>query len=296
MPLPLACYALRSERQRASTYIEAPGPLRIWHLASLDAPTVAVVWSLSFAQAAGVHLPLWVPALIALGTWFVYVGDRILDAWRALGTGKIETLRERHFFQWRHRRVLIPLAVGAALASAAIIFGVMPPTLRQRDSVLAVAAVAYFSGIHVPGARPQWFGRLRSKEFLVGVLFTAGCALPTLTRLHGLARNGVPFALALLVMSGFAALAWLNCAAIDRWEAGGESAVESPAKQLAAGAVVLALASVPILPRLSMLSAACAGSALLLALLDRRRDRLTPLALRCAADLVLLVPVFCLVG
>jgi hypothetical protein len=39
------------------------------------------------------------------------------------------------------------------------------------------------------------------------------------------------------------------------------------------------------------LVAAGAASALLLALLDRLRRRLTPLALRAAADLVLLTPV-----
>jgi hypothetical protein len=268
-------------------------------LASLDAPTVAVVWTLSFAKAAGVRLPLWVPVLIALGTWFVYVGDRILDAWRALRADKLESLRERHFFQWRHRRVLIPLAGFAALAAAAIIFGVMPLTVRERDSVLAGAALAYFSGIHVPGMRPQWFARLQSKELLVGLLFTAGCALPTLTRLHGAVGDGLPIALLAMVMVCYAALAWLNCAAIDQWEASGREAsgglgTGRSARRIATGAFVLVLACAAIAPRLSMLAAACAASALLLAWLDRQRNRLTPPALRCAADLVLLTPLVCL--
>jgi hypothetical protein len=43
-------------------------------------------------------------------------------------------------------------------------------------------------------------------------------------------------------------------------------------------------------PRPAALTAAAAASALLLALLDRIRGRLTPLALRAAADLVLLTP------
>src|SRR5581483_3709138 len=149
MPLPLAGYAVSSERsQQVAIPVEAPAPLRIWHLASFDAPTVAVVWTLSFAQAADVHLPLWVPVLVAIGTWFVYVGDRILDAGRAIRSGQFDALRDRHFFHWRHRRVLLPLAVLAAMGSVALIFGVMPAITREHDSVLALAALAYFSGIH----------------------------------------------------------------------------------------------------------------------------------------------------
>ena len=46
-------------------------------------------------------------------------------------------------------------------------------------------------------------------------------------------------------------------------------------------------------PRISLLCAACGGSALLLAWLDGKREELTPLTLRCAADLVLLTPIVC---
>ena len=35
--------------------LDAPNPLRLWHLLSLDAPTVAAAWSLGFAKAAGVQ-------------------------------------------------------------------------------------------------------------------------------------------------------------------------------------------------------------------------------------------------
>jgi hypothetical protein len=293
MPLPLARYATTYERGRRSRAdVEAHVLLRWWHLASLDAPTVAVLWSLSFARTARVNLPFWVPVLVALGTWCVYVGDRVLDARRALDSGKLESLRERHFFHWRHRRVMIPLSACAALAAAAIIVRQMPATVREHDSVLALAALAYFSGVHAPGARrPKWLSRLQSKELAVGVLFTAGCALPTLTRLHAVPGGGV--SAILLAMGFYAALAWLNCAAIDRWESGDSSRVALPAGLIAAGAGLLALACAWFDPRLSLLCAACAGSALLLAWLDRQRGRLTPLALRCAADLVLLTPIVC---
>lgn len=303
MPLPLARQTTICERRDlAYAPVEAPALLRGWHLASFDAPTVAVVWSLSFAWAAGVHLPLWVPVLLALGTWCVYVGDRVLDARRAMRSGALESMRERHFFHWRHRLSLVPLAALGAIAAAGIIFRQMPAAIRAHDSVLALAALAYFSGVHAPGAPGQrWLSRLWPKELVVGVLFTIGCALPTLTRLHGPWRSGMPLLL-LGTMSLFAALAWLNCAAIDRWESG-EGLRRMLASGLApglapgligGGALAMALVSLPFSPRLSLLCAACAASALMLLWLDRQCGRLTPLALRCAADLVLLTPIVCL--
>jgi len=51
------------------------GPAGLVHLASLDGAHVAVAWSLGFAWAAGVALPAWVPALLALTAWAVYIGD-----------------------------------------------------------------------------------------------------------------------------------------------------------------------------------------------------------------------------
>jgi hypothetical protein len=95
-------------------------------------------------------------------------------------------------------------------------------------------------------------------------------------------------------MGCYAALAWLNCLAIDRWESARAFDVAWPAGLIAAGAILLALASAPRDMGLALLLAACAASALLLGLLHRQRDRLTPLASRCAADLVLLTPLICL--
>src|SRR5580692_6919217 len=149
MPLRLANPTFESrstgtcqDHRDTDAIFEAPAPLRFWHLASLDAPTVAVVWSLGFAWAAGIHLPAWVPALLALGTWTAYICDRILDAHGALRKGNVQSLRERHFFHWRHRNVLAPLALLAGSIAAAIIFSYMPVGIRERNSVLAVATLA----------------------------------------------------------------------------------------------------------------------------------------------------------
>ena len=58
----------------------------------------------------------------------------------------------------------------------------------------------------------------------------------------------------------------------------------------ATAGLLLAAVLVAFQPRSAALVAAGAASALLLALLDRLRNRLTPVALRAAADLVLLTP------
>lgn len=296
MPLPLAnppAQSRASSRLRPAggapvARLAAPAPLRLWHLASLDAPTVAAVWSLGFAWAAGIHLPRWVPLLLALGTWAVYIGDRLLDARTGMRSGAFHMLRERHFFHWRHRRTLVPLAIAAACAAAAIIFTCMPPVIRERNSVLAAAALAYFSGVHSRRQLPQVF--FLTKEFLVGVLFTAGCAVPVLSRWRMAATAGSTQWLLPATIVFFAALAWLNCHAIERWESGAASRIVALASLLGLAGVLIAVLLAATQPRPAALLAAGAASALLLALLDRVRGRLAPLALRAAADLVLLTP------
>ena len=157
---------------------DAPLTIRFWHLASLDAPTVALVWSLAFAWAAHIVLPLWVPALLVLAVWSVYVTDRLLDARAGLRDATLHRLRDRHLFHWRHRRVLVPLAAASAAMAAWIVFNLMPPIARERNSVLAAASLIYFTRVHTGREIFPRMSKLLSKELLVGLLFTAGCALP----------------------------------------------------------------------------------------------------------------------
>ncbi|MGD0347604.1 MAG: hypothetical protein ABSA85_12650, partial [Terracidiphilus sp.] len=159
MPLFFAPSPARDHIGNTHRIFGAPRALGFWHLASLDAPTVAIVWSLAFAWAGHVHLPLWVPLLLALATWCVYVADRLLDARAGLRVPARHTLRERHLFHWRYRRVLLPMAIAAACAAAGIILALMPPMARARDTVLAAAALAYFSGVH--SGRKAWKFHLR---------------------------------------------------------------------------------------------------------------------------------------
>ena len=282
---------------KAERKFDAPAPLRIWHLASFDAPTVAVVWMLAFAWAARVRLPAWIPVLLALAAWTVYVADRLLDASAALRARSLLGLRERHLFHHRHRKVLVPLALAAGCAAGCIVFTLMPAPSRERDSVLGAAALAYFTGVHsfrLPSFRGtserglSGNSQVIQKELLVGLLFTSACALPVFS------RAAVQGSLALWQLSAstvlYALLAWLNCHAIDRWESR-PSPLESGIPPVACTLSIAGLMVACILqPRPAALVAAGAASALLLALLDCFRGRFTPLALRVAADLALLTP------
>jgi len=271
--------------------------LRLWHLASLDAPTVAVVWSLAIAWVSGTHLPHWVVASLAITVWVIYVADRLLDSRRAVSTGCVEGLRERHFFHWRLRRVLVPAAGAAAACVACMVFAEMPAWNFERVSVVAAAALVYLRRVHFSdGSREDTRGlrsRLVTKEMLVGILFAAGCALPAWN------RAASPMGTLGLPVLAFGALAWLDCHAIDRWEddpsACGVSGVAAAACGLGLAEVAMATVLVAHEPRAAALGMAGAASAFLLGLLDRLRRRMTPLALRAVVDLALLTPLALLV-
>ena len=274
----------------------APYPLRFWHLGSFDAPTVAIVWTWGFAWPAHVQLPVWVYVLIALVVWAVYVADRLLDARTGLRNPEHHTLQERHLFHWRHRRVLLPLALAASAAACWLMFSRLPLAALRSDSVLAAAALAYFSGVHVRVEWPKlarFVSRFVSRESLVGTLFTAGCFMPVIW-LHPGPRS-LPASLwpLLPVVAAFAVLASLNVYAIGRWESErNDSRLFKLASALACAAVTGAIVLAHFAPRSAMLLVSSAVSASLLILLDHFRTRLAPVTLRAFADLVLLVPAF----
>lgn len=290
--------------------MDAPRVVAFWHLASMDAPTVAVVWSVAFAWEGGVQLAGRVLLVLALTVWCAYVCDRLLDARSGLQRLKEPAqaeLRERHFFHWRHRQFLAPLAAAAACVAGLTAMTFLPPFTRERGLVLGAAALVYFSGVH---ATPRLQREMRtlwpvSKELLVAVLFTAGCILPAWSRMHAAGAQELSHWWFWATAIYFAALAWLNCSSIARWESGDdEHDVESrgraahaqrrtnaqAALSIAFAGLLLAAIAGAAHARPALLLAAGAASALLLAALDRQQARLTPLALRAAADLVLLTP------
>jgi hypothetical protein len=160
------------------------------------------------------------------------------------------------------------------------------------------------------------------------VLFTTGCVLPALSRfMPGPSTPRWPLG---AVAAYFAALAWLNCSLIERWESQSRATTPKPAGSVSGHdfsravspaksewalapdgyacapskfsrsfppAILLALAGLLLAaffvltePRAAALVAAGSLSALLLTLQDKTRNRMTPLALRTGADLVLLCP------
>lgn len=272
--------------------IHGPLPVRVWHLASFDAPTVAFVWCAIFAWTARVSLPWWVLALIPLGVWSVYVADRLLDARRGIKSLDLDQLRDRHVFHWRHRRMFIPLASAAAVAAIFIVCEWMPRSIRENDSLLAAASLAYFARVHSKRAAFAPF----SKEFLVGVIFTIGCVLPTWSRAQF--SSTAPLWPLLIATAAFGLLAWLNCVAIDRWESRnshGSSIAQLGTLLCLAFSICALLLLCEHQAGMACLLVCASVSALLLARLDHYRDRLTPVTLRSAADVVLLTPALPLV-
>lgn len=287
----------------AGNLLDAPTALALWHLSSLDAPTVAVVWALAFAWAAHRTLPVWTPILLALVAWPVYIADRLLDVRSALRTAEPHPLRLRHHFHWRHRSLFIPCAALSACAAAFIIATCMPVAARERNSFLVAAGLAYFSGVHASRSFPHFLSRLLrpllAKETLVAIIFTAACALPTLGRTAaGSVHFALPLGRLMVAVFYFALLASLNCHSIERWESDqnafdGNLSSRSGTFAQGVGLAVAGLVLAGILSsnhRIAFLVGSGAAAALLLALLDQFRGRLTPLALRVAADLVLLTP------
>lgn len=294
--------SLRSESREQARFGRLTAPLRYWHLASLDAPTVAVVWGWAFAWVAHVRMAVWPLALLGLVVWAVYIGDRLLDARAGLRHPPGHDLRERHHFHWRHRRVLAPLAVAAGAAAAWIVRSRVPLIALPQDSAVAVATLAYFSGVHARFKLPAPVGRVLAvfgtRECQVGALFAAGCGLPAWSMYA--AGDPVwnsptaPARLLALPLMYFAALAWLNVRAITHWESGELRQNRLPigliGLGLAGSGLLLAVWTLPVQPRAAGLMAAGAASALLIGWLDRRREDIKPLTLRIAVDLVLLTP------
>lgn len=271
-------------------------PLALWHLLSLDAPSVATVWTLAIARAAGLRLAWAAPAAMFVAVWILYAADRLLDA-RLLDAPLIPPdIEARHLFHHRHRRAFLSGIILSACILAALLRSLDPHALRLY-TVLATLLAAYFALIH---ARPGTADRL-PKELAVGAFFPAAVFIPTVARLPQLRLELLPIA-ALL-----AALCSLNCLFLYAWEHPGPRphahATTRWATQhliaLTTAVAVLSLASIALTPlrahRDSIALLACIlASALLLLLLHGLRRRLEPTHLRALADLVLLTPLLLL--
>jgi hypothetical protein len=266
-----------------------------WHLLSLDAPTLAVLWAWSFARAVDAPVFWSALAVLGLGTWIFYIADRLLDG----RPGSLRSdLRERHDFHACHRRAFL-VAGALALIPLGWFIVLMPAAARREDASLFVAALAYFVAVHGPLPRlPLDFLR----NLAVAVIFAAASAVPAW---FGSAQAHEDL---VWVVSLFAGLCWTNLTAIHVWESPQPPRRWSLISTLALLVAILAgvLMTAAVHHRsVFLLLAAILGSALLLFALDRdfrrarrqpsRHGELSPLALRILADAVLLTPLLLLI-
>ncbi|MBS1814038.1 MAG: hypothetical protein JSS87_04090 [Acidobacteria bacterium] len=246
----------------------------LWHLTSLDAPLVAMLWTHLFAP----EVSIYATAALGIAVWMLYVVDRLLDA-RNPNT----FLEERHRFHHAHRRTLIALLLIAAPVLI-ILMSHVEPSLRIARIGLALPLGIYLLAIH----STRW---RMPKELAVALFFAIACSAPAALS-YGV-PHVFPFA------SIFSALCFLNCAAIARWEARtpDEWQAMHPLTRFVArnlhllggGLILLALA-IALVTREYAIPLACIVSALLLAVANAKRAHLSRLSLRIVADAALLTP------
>ncbi len=229
--------------RRGWRYLTA-GCLLRWHLCSLDAPTIAILWAMLLGRLAGVSLPVAEVMVLGLGTWIVYVLDRVLD-----GTGVppgSPSLRQRHHFHRSHRRVLLRLCWLVAVVLA-LLCEQLPVRLVELYLALGVPVAAYAlvvhrrllwperacassrAEVHVSGNR-DYLSRGYGKEAAVALLFTAAVAAPASVSAQPGDRPAL-LAAALLT----AALCWLNCSLISHVEISHVKGAGAAADELARG-------------------------------------------------------------
>jgi hypothetical protein len=271
------------------------GIVEIWQQLSLDAPTVAFVWCFCFAYEAGAKLPLFMPFLLALGVWAVYVADRLMDGMGGANNG---VLRTRHFFYARHRAAFASVLGIAVSVCALTVFFRMRRDVFWAYCLLGTAVCVYFVLVHAKGGVAQmWL----PKELAVGCLFATGTALPSWVR-SGDRTFGFSAAIVL-----FGLVCWMDCVAIESWETEA-SAADAEAGELRTThdstvwlgrhfyVMGLAIVILAILCRVWIgaavrhVATACTVSCILLLTLHSMRNRLGIRWLRAVVDLSLLTP------
>src|SRR6202167_5693479 len=127
------------------------------------------------------HPSLLPPLFLALGTWLLYVADRILDAPRQHQAD----LRERHHFHARHRTAFLWAAALMVVLLAWFVLTRMRPEAFRDDSWIGIFALLYLFAVHRRTNR----ARALPKELAVAILFAAATAVPAWSRL-GASSNG----------------------------------------------------------------------------------------------------------
>jgi hypothetical protein len=283
-------------------------PLALWHLLSLDAPTVAALWTWFIAAANHIRLPLSSTLSMALAVWMLYAADRLMDTRlmdarlmdarlmdaRLLDANPthredLETLEARHLFHHRHRTAFLSGIVLASIALATLLPRIDAAAIHLY-LILGGLVAGYFILIHATRSAHRL-----PKEIAVGLCFAAATFIPTVARRPELRLPLLPSALL------FATLCSLNCLFIYAWEHEDAHAnrlthaiTRIALRNLSALTVLLTLSSIALAlfdhHTASSIPFATAISATLLLLLHHNRHSIAPVTLRATADLVLTTP------
>jgi hypothetical protein len=267
-------------------------PFDLWHLLSLDAPTVAALWTWFIASANHLRLPKVSILAMFLAVWMLYVADRLLDA-RALSEHPLDvgSLEARHHFHHRHRSSFL---IGLLLASTALasLLPHLPSEAIHLYLILGGLVFAYFILIHATESAHRL-----PKEFAVGICFAAATFIPTVAHQPDLRLRLFPLALL------FASLCTLNCLFIFAWEHDSKQTNAHPIThtaihhlpQLTAVIATIGLGLCLLDHHAPWgIAAASTLSLFLLQLLHHYRRRIPATTLRAAADLALITPVLLL--
>jgi hypothetical protein len=280
-------------KPHSKTIAPLRSPLARWHLLSLDAPTVAALWTWFIAAANQIHLPLASALAMAFAVWMLYAADRVMDA-RVLDaqSRRFEDLEPRHYFHHRHRTLFL---AGILLASIAL--ALLLPHLETSAIhlylILGTSVFAYFILIHATNSAHRL-----PKEIAVGICFAAATFIPTVARRPDLRAPLLPSALL------FATLCSLNCLYIYAWEHEDHNTTRTHAitafalRHLKTLTILLVLSSAALAIFTHqthwLLGCAIAAAAIFLLLLHSCRRSLTAITLRAAADLALTTPLLLL--
>ncbi|WP_263381769.1 hypothetical protein [Granulicella arctica] len=260
-------------------------PLALWHLLSLDAPTVAALWTWFLARTNRVHLPATAIAAMATAVWLLYAADRLLDTRSSIP----QSLEARHHFHQHHRR-----AFSVGIAVATLILAVLLPTLATEAVRLYLIEASFLTGYFILIHATRSAHRL-PKELAVGLFFAAATFIPTIAREPALRLQLLPPAVL------FAALCSLNCLFIYKWEHPNPTSSDThPATRLALRylvpiALTLLIASAIVtlfdLQTPWQIPAATTLATIVLLVLHYYRHAVPSTTLRAAADLALLTPI-----
>lgn len=281
--LEVTAQSVEASTRQTQLALQEHGWLSLWHLLSLDAPTVATIWTWFVARAAGIELPAAVPVAMFVAVWLLYAGDRLLD-----GTSGDKDLEERHRFHQRHRRGFVATTAAAFAILIPLVLAI-PWGLLKLYLELAGLLFLWFTLVH--GIAPR--SRLQlPKELMPGVFCAAAIFMPVWATI-GFQHGQLAFA-----SLCFGLLVTLNCWTIFAWEHDEVSEAHSTTQfgvrwlreATVAGVLIPLAASCLAKPHLTPIFFAIALAAGLLWMLGQARAALRPTDLRAAADLVLLTP------